>query len=161
MSLRDSYWFLAGALVSVAIMMATGGRVGAPDAAAAGRALQSGNTALPPDHVAAQMPPSQPVQASGSATSAAASAGSLDDVTRKLATRLAANGGTDNDWQLLAESYEYMGRTSDAKAARAHLAAGQPAGTFDHSGQPGPAQVSAEQMAAVADALDTTKGSVK
>ena len=50
-----------------------------------------------------------------------ASAGSLDTVTRNLAQRLATKGGTDDEWRLLAQSYEYMGRADDARAARKHV----------------------------------------
>jgi hypothetical protein len=49
-------------------------------------------------------------------------AGALDEVTRNLAQRLANNGGTDDEWRLLAQSYDYMGRTEDARAARTHIA---------------------------------------
>ena len=52
---------------------------------------------------------------------AATSPGSLEDVTRKLAERLAIKGGTDEEWGLLAQSYEYMGRTDEARAARNHI----------------------------------------
>jgi cytochrome c-type biogenesis protein CcmH len=83
-----------------------------------------------------------------------ATGGSLDDVTNKLAARLATQGGSDNDWKLLAESYEYMGRTAEAKAAKAHIASATPAA----AGETGPdepmSQVSGEQMAAIADAFD-------
>ena len=50
-------------------------------------------------------------------------AGALDEVTRNLAERLATKGGTDDEWRLLAQSYDYMGRTEDARAARTHIAA--------------------------------------
>ena len=48
-------------------------------------------------------------------------AGALDEVTRNLAQRLATQGGTDDEWRLLAQSYDYMGRTEDARAARNHI----------------------------------------
>jgi cytochrome c-type biogenesis protein CcmH len=53
----------------------------------------------------------------------AANAGALDEVTRSLAERLAKKGGTDDEWRLLAQSYDYMGRTDEARAARTHVAA--------------------------------------
>jgi hypothetical protein len=52
----------------------------------------------------------------------ATQAGALDEVTHKLAQRLATQGGSDEDWNLLAQSYDYMGRTDDARAARKHIA---------------------------------------
>ncbi len=51
-----------------------------------------------------------------------ANAGSLDEVTEKLATRLASRGGSDADWRLLAESYDYMGKLQEAADARSHIA---------------------------------------
>lgn len=56
-------------------------------------------------------------------TSNQTQAGALDEVTRNLAQRLAQQGGTDDEWRLLAQSYEFMGRTEDARAARTHIAA--------------------------------------
>ena len=77
-------------------------------------------------------------------------AGSLDEVTQKLATRLATKGGSDSEWQLLAESYDYLGRAADAKAARAHVAASEaPSGAAGFDGQ---------TMATVASALDNGSG---
>jgi cytochrome c-type biogenesis protein CcmH len=94
-----------------------------------------------------------------------ATAGSLDDVTNKLAARLAAQGGSDNDWKLLAESYEYMGRTEEAKAAKAHIASASPvAAAAGDTTAAGPTQVTGDQIAAsqisasrisdIADSLD-------
>ncbi|MGH8138759.1 MAG: hypothetical protein ACREVV_11270 [Steroidobacteraceae bacterium] len=98
MSRRDSFWFLAGALVTVAVFVTTRGIVAQhPYRSAAG--------------MSAAMPSAR-----------ADSAGSLDDVTRKLAARLAASGGSADEWRLLAQSYTYMGRPAEAQAAEAHLA---------------------------------------
>ncbi|HEY2401235.1 MAG TPA: hypothetical protein VGI23_12840 [Steroidobacteraceae bacterium] len=79
-------------------------------------------------------------------------AGSLDDVTNKLAARLAAQGGSDNDWQLLAESYDYLGRAAEAKAARAHVASSAPMAAA--SGDSTTGQASGDQIADMADAFD-------
>jgi hypothetical protein len=173
MSPRDSFWFLAGVLVAVAIMVtvrawlrerpalgeapAQGGakRQPIPSFAvplAAGLALVGVALGIyfllgSPDsiasaHASAAPQPPQP----------APNAGSLDDVTNKLAARLAAQGGSDNDWQLLAESYEYLGRTADAKAARAHVASATATGAGSTS--EGSAQASGDQIADIADAFD-------
>jgi hypothetical protein len=83
-----------------------------------------------------------------------ATAGSLDDVTNKLAARLATQGGSDNEWKLLAESYEYMGQTAEAKAAKAHIASATPAAPGDSASDEPVSRVSGEQMAAIADAFD-------
>jgi cytochrome c-type biogenesis protein CcmH len=56
-------------------------------------------------------------------TPAGSDAGSLEAVTRNLAQRLETTGGTDDEWRLLAQSYEYMGRPDDARAARMHVTA--------------------------------------
>jgi len=51
--------------------------------------------------------------------------GSMEGAIAGLERRLAANGGSDNDWELLAKSYEFLGRSSDAAEARnKHLPAG-------------------------------------
>ena len=52
------------------------------------------------------------------AGAAAATAGSMDAAVSGLERRLAAGGGGDGDWELLAKSYEFMGRAADAAAAR-------------------------------------------
>lgn len=48
------------------------------------------------------------------------SAGSMDSAIANLESRLAKNGGTDGDWELLAKSFEFLGRPKDAAQARAH-----------------------------------------
>jgi hypothetical protein len=51
---------------------------------------------------------------------ATSTAGSMEDAVAELATRLATQGGTDADWELLAQSYDFLGRSSEAAAARQH-----------------------------------------
>jgi cytochrome c-type biogenesis protein CcmH len=46
---------------------------------------------------------------------------------QRLADKLAANGGTDAEWDLLAQSHEFLGNAAAAEAARQHRVAGQPA----------------------------------
>jgi hypothetical protein len=48
------------------------------------------------------------------------SAGSMDAMLARLEQRLAGQGGSDADWELLAQTYEFMGRTADAQSARSH-----------------------------------------
>jgi cytochrome c-type biogenesis protein CcmH len=171
MSPRDSFWFLAGVLVAVAIMVtvrawlrerpalgeapAAGGakRPGIPSFAvpvAAGLALVGVALGIyfllgSPDSIASAHTTTAAVQPSPTA-------GSLDEVTNKLAARLATQGGSDNDWQLLAESYEYMGRAAEAKAARAHVASTAPMGAGSTS--EGAARATGDQIADLADAFD-------
>lgn len=44
--------------------------------------------------------------------------GSMEAAIAGLERRLAASGGNDNDWELLAKSYEFLGRSADAAQAR-------------------------------------------
>jgi hypothetical protein len=177
MSLRDTFWFLAGALVTVAIMVTMRAwlrerpaqnertsipRFAVPIAAALaliGVALGIYFLTGSPDSIAAPGHASSErlAGASQSQPMGQAAAGSLDDVTSKLAARLAANGGTDNDWKLLAQSYEYMGRSAEAKLAEKHVVSAVP-----QSGPQGGAGEDSTsggiELAAIADALDTPSG---
>jgi cytochrome c-type biogenesis protein CcmH/NrfG len=47
-------------------------------------------------------------------------AGSMEAATAVLADRLATKGGSDQDWELLAQSYDFLGRKSEAQQARQH-----------------------------------------
>ncbi|MBS0419512.1 MAG: hypothetical protein JSR66_17510 [Proteobacteria bacterium] len=53
-----------------------------------------------------------------STTQTSRPAPSLDAATAGLAQRLKEKGGTRDEWLLLARSYEFMGRTAEAKQAR-------------------------------------------
>jgi cytochrome c-type biogenesis protein CcmH/NrfG len=59
---------------------------------------------------------------SGSASMATpdAKAGSMEAATLALKTRLATQGGPDDQWELLAQSYDFLGRSAEAKLAREH-----------------------------------------
>jgi hypothetical protein len=61
-------------------------------------------------------------EAAGSSGSPAqkSSAGSMNSAISNLEGRLAKGGGTDGDWELLAKSFEFLGRPADAVQARAH-----------------------------------------
>ncbi|NJD31171.1 MAG: hypothetical protein FIB04_04730 [Gammaproteobacteria bacterium] len=50
-------------------------------------------------------------------------AGSMEAATLALKARLAANGGPDDQWELLAQSYDFLGRSDEAKLARQHKVA--------------------------------------
>ena len=70
-----------------------------------------------------------PMAASNSSAAGAAvqqkAASSMDSAVTGLERRLAAGGGSDGDWELLAKSYEFLGRPGDAALARQkHLPAG-------------------------------------
>jgi cytochrome c-type biogenesis protein CcmH/NrfG len=47
-------------------------------------------------------------------------AGSMETATLALKVRLATQGGTDEQWELLAKSYDFMGRSAEAQQARKH-----------------------------------------
>jgi cytochrome c-type biogenesis protein CcmH/NrfG len=51
---------------------------------------------------------------------APAAAGSMEAATAILSARLGAKGGSDADWTLLAQSYDFLGRSADAELARQH-----------------------------------------
>jgi cytochrome c-type biogenesis protein CcmH/NrfG len=58
----------------------------------------------------------------GASTSAAnkAAAGSMNSAIAGLEARLSKGSGTADDWELLAKSFEFLGRPDDAAKARAH-----------------------------------------
>jgi hypothetical protein len=185
MSTRDSFWFLAGVLVAVAIMVTVRAwlrerpallerpaegpakRPAIPSFAvplAAGLALVGVALGIyfllgTPDPIASShaVAATQPAHRTQMGQQPSPTAGSLDDVTNKLALRLASRGGTDNDWKLLAESYEYMGRAAEAQAARSHIASTAPMAAA--GGDPtarGAQQATGEQIADMADAFDVS-----
>jgi cytochrome c-type biogenesis protein CcmH len=182
MSSRDWFWFLAGVLVTVAITVTarpwlrerpaqTVRPAIPPFAVPIAAALALIGVALgiyfllgSPDSIASAhgtAPGSDTVPSATNTSSSqqmnqpSATAGSLDDVTRKLATRLATTGGSDSEWTLLAQSYEYMGRTAEAKAARAHVASAAPSDMGASSSETASAALDNQTMAAIANALST------
>jgi hypothetical protein len=54
-------------------------------------------------------------------------ASSMESATANLEVRLAKGGGSADDWELLAKSFEFLGRPADAAAARAHQLPNKPA----------------------------------
>jgi cytochrome c-type biogenesis protein CcmH/NrfG len=69
----------------------------------------------------AQVSPTAPHPDVG-ASSSGTKAQSMEAATAGLAARLARNGGTADEWELLARSYDFLGRPDDARQARAHEA---------------------------------------
>jgi hypothetical protein len=49
-----------------------------------------------------------------------AAAGSMDSAVANLESRLAKGGGSADDWELLARSFDFLGRPAEAAQARAH-----------------------------------------
>ena len=91
--------------------------LGAPD-----RARQSATAAAP---IAAANAFTDAVRASGDLTGPTpapkAAAGSMDSAIATLEARLAKGGGSADDWELLAKSYEFLHRPEDAAKARARV----------------------------------------
>jgi cytochrome c-type biogenesis protein CcmH/NrfG len=76
---------------------------------------------------AAQSPAAVSLDANARAMSASAAgeggkaaAGSMNAAIDSLRTRLAKGSGSADEWELLAKSYEFIGRPDDARQARAH-----------------------------------------
>jgi hypothetical protein len=103
-SRRDLFWFCGGIATVLVIMLLIHALNGSQNPAPASV-----------DSHGAPMPPSD-----GGAPSNPRAAGSMDEMMSRLEARLAAQGGTDADWELLAQTYDFVGRTDDAKLARAH-----------------------------------------
>jgi cytochrome c-type biogenesis protein CcmH/NrfG len=62
---------------------------------------------------------------------------SLEEATAGLEARLARQGGSASDWTLLAQSYEFLGRTADAQRARERaLSSGAPPASGAEPGGP-------------------------
>jgi cytochrome c-type biogenesis protein CcmH/NrfG len=61
---------------------------------------------------------SMPVGRGGEGVAQKRPAAAMDSAVSGLERRLAAGGGSDGDWELLAKSYEFLGRPEDAAAAR-------------------------------------------
>lgn len=98
----------------------------------AGLALASALFILKPDMPAAALEAAgSPAEAVSSASMPAAmagaadgtDAGSMEAATLALKTRLATQGGSDEQWELLAQSYDFLGRGEEAVLAREHKTA--------------------------------------
>lgn len=100
---RVNGWLLATIAVFLFGALAIYSKVGRPELATN---INSGAGAgLPANHAAVQ---------------GNADAGSMADVVAKLAAKLARGEGSDADWQLLQQSYEFMGDTQAAALAAQH-----------------------------------------
>jgi cytochrome c-type biogenesis protein CcmH len=92
---------------------------------------------------------------SGSPTGSGGTAKSMEAEVAGLEARLAREGGTPADWSLLAQAYDFMGRSEDARRARAK--AGAPAAGAGGAPAAGAAawQMSASALKAAASTADT------
>src|SRR5437016_5493015 len=72
---------------------------------------------------------------------------SMETEVAALEARLARDGGTSDDWSLLAKAYEFLGRPDDAARARSHIAKPTAGATVS--------QLSAGALVAAATATET------
>jgi cytochrome c-type biogenesis protein CcmH len=139
-SLRSSmniyFWFIAGMLTGfaaalVVLPIARGAAqmmahrkvrlaIGAAAAAAFGGVAlllyhMFGSPELLATGASARSSPHPTIDAMGTSNAAAP----MEDAVARLEARVASNTGKREDWLLLAQSYEFLGRTTDAKNARA------------------------------------------
>lgn len=164
MSIPATFWYLLGALSSIAaaflvvpllrgtsqsLLRRVGLSVGlalVPAIVAIGIYLKTGSPRL-----AASLPLSVTDAtraaphgtAEGGASGGAA--GAMEEAVARLESRVASGEGGDADWDLLAQSYEFLGRSDDAALARRHQVA-KSAGT------------AAAQVAPVAPAAQAVAG---
>ncbi len=107
--LRPRVWIAAAlVLVLAAAVVGLYSWLGTPSAIGTGGAGMAGTGEAP--H------PAEPGAGAGTALS-------MEDATARLAARLDAGGGTRADWELLAQSYDFLGRPQEAAAARERAAA--------------------------------------
>ena len=83
---------------------------------------------------------------------------SMESVVARLEARVARDGGKREDWLLLAQSYDFLGRTADA--GRARKSAEDPASPSKPSG-PAPATASVTQPAVAAASTAALEGRVR
>ena len=102
--MKAAHWFtagvLAGATASAVLFLAFGSRPVLEHSAAVAEAPHPVGTDTAPAETKAL---------------------SMQDATTRLEARLQRDGGSADDWELLAKSYEFMGRTDDAARARKHV----------------------------------------
>lgn len=69
----------------------------------------------------------------------------MQDATTRLESRLEKDGGSAEDWELLAKSYEFLGRTADAERARQHRASAtsvtRATGSINDASMPSPSDL--------------------
>ena len=140
------FWFIAGVAAGVAATFAAAplwrvarGAAGrAPlyyAIAGCGVAILSAATVL--IYRLIDHPPTVSAPTAMAAAAPAGKARSLEEATAGLEARLARQGGSANDWTLLAQSYEFLGRTADAQRARERaLSSGAPPATGAEPGGP-------------------------
>jgi hypothetical protein len=113
---RDLFWYCAGVLTVAVIALLVHALNGSQNSASADVSAHGG-AGVPKAGLITS--PDEPASGAESAPNPRA-AGSMDEMLARLESRLAAQGGSDADWELLAQTYQFVGRTDDAKLARSH-----------------------------------------
>jgi cytochrome c-type biogenesis protein CcmH len=103
-------WVAPGGVVLIILAVAIYLKLGSPQ-------LLAGDAIVAGPAGAAMPGAAMPAAAAATAATTQAAA-SMDSAVTGLERRLAAGGGSDADWDLLAKSYEFMNRPEDAAAAR-------------------------------------------
>jgi hypothetical protein len=168
---RDLFWYCAGVLTVAVIALLMHALNGSQNSASAqvsahgGAAVPRGGSIPSPD---------EPASGAESVPNPRA-AGSMDEMLARLESRLAAQGGSDADWELLAQTYQFIGRTDDAKLARSHhlppsatanvspaaaAASDEPAGTAGTASTVGGASPSAAAISGNVDLAAALKSKV-
>ncbi len=173
MSIPGTFWYLLGTLSSIAaaflavpllrgtsqslfrrVALAVGLAL-IPAIVAIGIYLKTGSpglvSAVPPS-VTDSGRPAPHASATGGAESG--SAGAMEEAVSRLESRVAGGEGGDADWDLLAQSYDFLGRADDAALARRH----QLPKSASTAAQQGGAVSSPAQAPVVAAGADTAIG---
>jgi cytochrome c-type biogenesis protein CcmH len=82
----------------------------------------------------------------------------MGNAIASLQARLAKGGGSADDWELLAKSYEFLGRPEDASKARARQLPALPSGTDEPAVMPGATPVAAAPALSADSPLAKAKG---
>ncbi len=131
-SRRDLFWYLAGVLTVVVagfLLHALDGSqnngpapmhgtAGAASGASAGGGTDAGSADMGAGGADAGNGAADALNSHAAGSSGGP--GSMSEALARLESRLATRGGSDSDWELLAQSYEFVGRGDDAKLARSH-----------------------------------------
>lgn len=164
--MSNYFWFIAGTLTGLSAMLiafpllrtaraALGKRsvritVAAVSIAAfAALALLLYRTLGRPDLLDEHAAPTAAVHpGSGASSASGAAPDSMENVAARLEARLARDGGNREDWLLLAQSYDFMGRAADAQRARDKADGGSSPTTQAESGATSSATPFASESAA-------------
>ncbi len=117
-----------------------------------------------PELIAKSPATAQQESSAGPVTDAAAARGpssaarSMNAAVASLRARLGKGGGGADDWELLAKSYEFLGRTEDARLARTHTLPSADSPIAEPDPAPAPAALSPESLEALSKAAQARAG---